>query len=54
MPAVTLHRALLTAFDQRQVADYRLGSGPSKEDAEHRVAQAEEFVSQVGGLVSDK
>ena len=44
---VHLHRMLIDAFDDREAADYGLVWEATKEDAEQRMRQAEEFVFEV-------
>jgi uncharacterized protein (UPF0332 family) len=43
------HRALLTAFSQRQLGDYAVDSGLSGEDIDALLGDAEDFLSAAGG-----
>ena len=42
------HRALLTAFSQRQLGDYAVDSGLSSEDIQTLISDAEDFLSAAG------
>ncbi len=42
-----LHKALVVAFDERSGADYDLGWQPTREKAERRMSESEQFVSEV-------
>jgi uncharacterized protein (UPF0332 family) len=39
------HRALLTAFSQRQLGDYAVDSGLSQEDISALISDAQDFLS---------
>ena len=43
-----MHRALIAAFKDRGAADYDLGWEPTREKAQLRMSETEEFVSEVG------
>ena len=51
LPA-SLHQSLTGAFDARQTADYSVTRDITKEEAERRVAEAKEFVSEVTRMVA--
>ncbi len=42
-----LHKVLIVAFDDRGGADYELGLEPTREKAQLRLGEAEQFVAEV-------
>lgn len=47
-----LHRTLLVAFEDRGDADYELAWEPTRENAERRLSEAKEFVSEIGRFLA--
>jgi len=47
-----LHKSLKTAFDERQLADYTLDWPVSREVAEARLREAEQFVAAVASMLN--
>lgn len=47
-----LHRALMTAYKDRQLTDYRIGSAAAPEAAADSLEEAEEFVAAVTAFLA--